>query len=47
MGFNVLFDSEGQEYPVDDYGQICILLESELTGGKELVEDEKEKGTKN
>ena len=46
-GFNVLYDSEGQEYPVDDYGQIYVPLESELTGGEELVEDVKEKSTKN
>ena len=46
-GFNVMYDSEGQEYPVDDYGQIYIPLESELTGGEESVEDEKEKNTKN
>ena len=41
--FNVLYDSEGQEYPVDDYGQIYVQLESEHAGGEEQVEDEKEK----
>ena len=46
-GFNVMYDFEGQEYPVDDYGQIYIPLESEFTGGKESVEDEKEKNSKN
>ena len=47
VGFNVLYDSEGQEYPVDDYGQIYVPLESESAGGEEQVEDEKEKITKN
>ena len=42
-GFNVLYDSEGQEYPMDDYGQIYVPLESELAGGEEPMEDEKEK----
>ena len=46
-GFNVLYDSEGQEYPVDDYGQIYVPLESEHDGGEDQVEDEKEKNTKN
>ena len=46
-GCNVLYDSEGQEYPVDDYGQIYVPLESELAGGEEPMEDEKEKNTKN
>ena len=46
-GSNVMYDFEGHEYPVDDYGQIYILLESEFTGGKESVEDEKEKHSKN
>ena len=45
--FNVLYDSEGQKYPVDDYGQIYVPLESEHAGGEEQVEDEKEKTTKN
>ena len=45
--FNVLYDSEGQEYPVDDYGQIYVPLESEHAGGEDQVEDEKEKTTKN
>ena len=46
-GFNVLYDSEGQEYPVDDYRQIYVPLESEHASGEEQVEDEKEKTTKN
>ena len=46
-GFNVLYDSEGQEYPVDDHGQIYVPLESENAGGEENVEDEKENTTKN
>ena len=47
VGFNVLYDSEGYKYPVDDYGQIYVPLESEHVGGEEQVEDEKEKTTKN
>ena len=46
-GFNVLYDSEGQEYPVDDYGQIYVPLESEHAGGEEQVENETEKNIKN
>ena len=46
VGFNVLYDSEGQEYLVDNYGQIYVPLESEHVGGKDQVEDEKEKTTK-
>ena len=41
-----MYDSEGQEYPVDDYGHIYFPLESELAGGEEPMEDEKEKSTK-
>ena len=30
-GMNVVYDSEGYEYPVDDYGQIYVPLESKQT----------------
>ena len=45
-GLNVLYDSEGQEYPVDDYGQIYVPLEAEPAGA-ETLEKEKAKDTKN
>ena len=47
VGFNVLYDFEEQEYPMDDYGQIYVPLKSEHAGGEDQVEDEKEKNTKN
>ena len=43
---NVLYDSEGYEYPVDDYGQIYVPLEAEQTVAK-TFEEEKPKETKN
>ena len=43
---NALYDLEGYEYPVDDYGQIYVLLEAELTDAG-VAEEEKEKETKN
>ena len=45
-GMNVLYDSEGIEYPVDDYGQVYVPFELEQTGAGE-IEEEKEKSTKN
>ena len=45
-GMNVLYDAEGYEYPVDDYGQIYIPLETEQTAA-EMHEEEKNKETKN
>ena len=45
-GMNVLYDAEGYEYPVDDYGQIYIPLEAEQTAA-EINEEEKNKETKN
>ena len=43
---NVLYDSEGIEYPVDDYGQVYVPFEFEQSGARE-TEVEKEKDTKN
>ena len=43
---NVLYDSEGIEYPVDDYGQVYVPFELEQSGAEE-TEVEKEKETKN
>ena len=45
-GMNVLYDSEGIEYPVDDYGQVYVPFELEQTGARE-IEEEKDKATKN
>ena len=45
-GMNVLYDSEGYEYPINDYGQIYIPLESEPADAM-MIEEEKEKNTKN
>ena len=42
---NVLYDSEGYEYPVNDYGQIYVRLESEPTDVS-LIEEEKLKKQK-
>ena len=42
---NVLYDAEGYEYPVDDYGQIYIPLETEQTAAK--MHEEEKKETKN
>ena len=43
---NVLYDSEGIEYPVDDYGQVYVPFELEQSGAGE-TEVETEKETKN
>ena len=37
---NVLYDSEGYEYPVDDYGQIYISLKTEQTAAGTHEEEE-------
>ena len=44
-GMNVLYDSEGIEYPVDDYGQVYVPFELEQTGAGE-IEEEKDKSYK-
>ena len=43
---NVLYDANGYEYPIDDYGQIYVLLKTEQTAA-EVIEEEKMKETKN
>ena len=43
---NVLYDSDGYEYPVDDYGQISVHLEAEHTDAG-LEQEGNDKGTKN
>ena len=43
---NALYDSEGYEYPVDDYGQIYVLLESEPADALG-IEEEKVKEIRN
>ena len=44
-GMNVLYDSEGIEYPVDDYGQVYVPFEFEQSGVGE-IEEEKDKNNK-
>ena len=43
---NVLYDCEGYEHPMDDYGQIYVPLEAELADAV-VIEEEKIKETKN
>ena len=43
---NVLYDSRGYEYPVDDYRHIYVPLQSEQTDAS-VNEEETEKVTKN
>ena len=43
---NVLYDSEGIEYPVDDYGQGYVPFELEQSGARE-TEVETKTETKN
>ena len=45
-GMNVLYDEEGYEYPIDDYGQIYVPLQPEQTAA-ENIEEEIDKNTKN
>ena len=45
-GMNVLYDSEGYEYSVDDYGQIYVPLDAEQTDAG-VSEEGKLKETKN
>ena len=46
-GLNVLYDEDGNSYPVDDAGQLYIPLEFALDAGDAEIEAEKQKGTKN
>ena len=41
-GMNVLYDLEGYEYPINDYGQIYVLLEPEPANAM-TIDEEKEK----
>ena len=45
--FNVLYDEDGNSYPVDDAGQLYIPLELAQDAGDAGVEEEKDKNTKN
>ena len=45
-GLNVVYDEEGYEYPIDNFGQLYVPLEFEQIAAKE-VQEEKEKGPKN
>ena len=45
-GMNVLYDSEGYEHPVNDYGQIYVPLESEPADSM-TIEEETQKDTRN
>ena len=46
-GLNVLYDEDGNSYPVDDAGQLYIPLEFALDAGDAEIEVEKQKETKN
>ena len=46
-GMNVLYDSEGCEYPIDDYGQVYVPFELEPAGATGVIEEETPKTTKN
>ena len=46
-GLNVLYDSEGCEYPVDDYGQVYVPFKFEQTSARVENEEEKQKTIKN
>ena len=44
---NVLYDEDGNSYPVDDAGQLYIPLEFVQDAGDGEFEEEKSKDTKN
>ena len=46
-GLNVLYDEAGNEYPVDDAGQLYVPLGYELAATDEQLEEEKSKEIKN
>ena len=46
-GLNVLYDEDGNSYPVDDAGQLYIPLEMAYDVGDGEIEAEKENPTKN
>ena len=43
----VVYDEEGYEYPIDDYGQLYVPYHPEQTTAFGETEDEMEKQTKN
>ena len=45
-GLNVLYDEDGNSYPVDDAGQLYIPLEFAPDVGDGEIEAEKQKDTK-
>ena len=45
-GMNVMYEEEGNEYPIDDYGQIYVPLGFEYIVAKE-TQEEQSKETKN
>ena len=47
IGINILYDSQGCEYPVDDYGQVYVPFEFEQVGSSDMIEEETIKLTKN
>ena len=46
-GLNVLYDEAGNEYPVDDAGQLYVPLGYETEATEVMIEEEKQKETKN
>ena len=46
-GLNVLYDEAGNEYPVDDAGQLYVPLGFETEATEGVIEEEKVKETKN
>ena len=45
-GLNVVYDEEGNQYPIDDAGQLYVPLDAVQTGG-ESAEEENAQNTKN
>ena len=46
-GLNVLYDEAGNEYPVDDVCQLYVPLGYETEATEVMIEEEKQKETKN
>ena len=47
MDMNALYDSEGCEYPIDDYGQVYVPFKHEPAGATGVIEEGTPKTTKN
>ena len=47
VGMNALYDSEGCEYPANDYGQVYVPFEFEQAGANGVTKEETIKSTKN